>query len=289
MFILFVDDVDTVIEPNTLISKFADDLKLYYIYNPDIDSGNLQNPLQKSLQNIIEWSKRNNLPLNSSKCSVLHFGKKNLKNKYTLSQNPLTAKTYERDLGILVDEKLSFDQQVSNAVSKAKRLVGMMLHTFSSRSKNVILPVFRSLIRPVIEYASQVWNSSSVSHTNQLESVQRYVTKRIAGLYTTPYTERLKKLNMCTLRERRQYLDLIEMYKIIRGNTFTKCRTDLQFVQTTTRGHMYRLRKPKSKHKRRMQTFLIRTTNSWNALPADIVNCKSLTTFKSRLRGHLNV
>jgi hypothetical protein len=48
-----------------------------------------------------------------------------------LSQTPLSAKTYERDLGIIIDERLNFDQQISTAVGKAKRLVGMMLHTFN--------------------------------------------------------------------------------------------------------------------------------------------------------------
>jgi len=164
----------------------------------------------------------------------------------------------------------------------------MMLHTFNSRSRNVILPVFQSLIRPVLEYASPVWNSSSVNHTNKLESVQRYVTKRIVGLSALPYEDRLETLNLCTLRSRRQYLDLIEMYKIIQGYTYTKCIKQVKFVETSTRGHQYRLRKPKSKLKTRMQTFLLRTTNGWNALPAELVNCKSLNAFKHQLRIHMN-
>jgi len=290
LFLLFVDDVDSVIEPNTFICKFADDLKLYYNFNPaDQTVGSNQlNPLQKSLNNIMTWSLSNNLPLNLNKCAVLHFGKKNLKIKYTLSQTELSAKAYERDLGIIIDERLNFDQQISTAVGKAKRLVGMMLHTFNSRSRNVILPVFQSLIRPVLEYASPVWNSSSVNHTNKLESVQRYVTKRIVGLSALPYEDRLETLNLCTLRSRRQYLDLIEMYKIIHGITFAKCIKQVKFVETSTRGHQYRLRKPKSKLKTRMQTFLLRTTNSWNALPAELVNCKSLNAFKHQLRIHMN-
>ena len=290
LFLLFIDDIDTVIDPNTPISKFADDLKLYYIFSPENSTAtNTLNPLQKSLQSIIEWSERNKLPLNVNKCSTLHFGKKNLKTKYMLSACPLATKTHERDLGIIVDDRLSFDQQVSLAVGKAKRLVGMMLHSFSSRSNKVILPLFRSLIRPTLEYASTVWNSSSVKHTKQLESVQRYATKRIAGLSVLSYADRLEKLNMCTLSARRLYLDLVEMYKVIHCNTYTQCREQVTFVQTSTRGHKYRICKPKSKLKMRTQTFLIRTTNSWNALPADIVNCNSLATFKARLRTHLNV
>ena len=291
LFLLFVDDIDSVIEPNTFICKFADDLKLYYIFNPDNQTltNNSPNPLQKCLNNVIEWSEKNNLPLNANKCSVLHFGKKNLKSKYTLSKDFLTAKPYERDLGILVDEKLSFDQQVSTAVGKAKRLVGLILHTFNSRSRHVILPLFKSLVRPILEYASPVWNSSSIKQTKQLESVQRYITKRIVGLSTLSYADRLETLNMCTLSARRQHFDLIEMFKIIHGYTFAKCLAQVQFVQTTTRGHMHRLRKPKCKLKSRAQSFILRTTNTWNALPADLVNCATLETFKNRLRVYLNV
>ena len=72
LFLLFVDDVDSVIEPNTFICKFADDLKLYYNFNPaDQTVGSNQlNPLQKSLNNIMTWSLSNNLPLNLN----IHFG-----------------------------------------------------------------------------------------------------------------------------------------------------------------------------------------------------------------------
>ena len=97
-----------------------------------------------------------------------------------MSDSTLNAKPYERDLGVMIDEKLNFDQQVSFAVSKAKRLVAMVLHTFHSRNSKVLLPVFKSMIRPVLEYASPVWNSASISHANKLESLKRF-TKRLVG------------------------------------------------------------------------------------------------------------
>jgi ribonucleases P/MRP protein subunit RPP40 len=163
-----------------------------------------------------------------------------------------------------------------------------MFHTFSSRSKDIIVPVFNALIRPTLEYATPVWNRNSVHLASLLESVQRFVTKRITGFYDLPYYERLSKLQMWTLEKRREYFDLLEVFKILHGHTIVKCKSELSFVQSNTRGHSFRLCKPHVKLRMRSETLLFRTINSWNALPAAIVNCTTLSSFKQCLRKHLN-
>lgn len=289
LFLLFVDDIDSVIDPSTVISKFADDLKLYFIYNPATIEHSIINSLQLSLDNILQWSEENKLPLNLNKCTIVQFGRKNPRLLYNLSTHPMQTKTCERDLGVFIDDKLSFDPHVSAVVSKAKRLSGLMFHTFASRSRHVIVPVFKTLIRPILEYGSPAWNTSTVHCVNMLESVQHYVTKQVFGLYNMSYDDRLVTLNLCTLSIRREYLDLVEMFKIIHYCTFVKSRANLQFMQTITRGHVYRLRKPTCHLNVRHDSFFLRTVNAWNALPPEIVNSNSLDLFKQRLRMHLRI
>ena len=293
LFLLFVDDIDTVVEPNTFVCKFADDLKLYYIYNPTLLTENAYrsevNPLQKSLNNVLQWSVMHKLPLNLNKCSVIHFGHKNQNIQYKLDQNQLDVKVHERDLGVIMDSTLKFDVHVTNIVRKARRTAGLMFHTFSSRRRDVILPVFNSLIRPVLEYASPVWNDSTVKHQKILESVQRHVTKRILGCTSLTYCNRLESLNLCSLKIRRDYFDLIEMYKILHEHTKVRCASNIKFATNITRGHSFKLCKPKFNLNLRKSSFLVRTIDKWNALPSDIVQCNTVQSFKNCLRSYLKI
>ena len=182
---------------------------------------------------------------------------------------------------------LTFEQHITNMVRRACRLAGLMFHTFSSRSALVILPVFTSLVRPILEYASSVWNPCSNKYINLIESVQRRVTKRLYGLSTLSYSDRLIALSLPSLRIRREYADLVQMYKIVHGLPADRCRAGLTFIRSRTRGHSFRLRKPRYKLRIRKATFFVRTVNLWNALPAGVVNSRSLVSFKHKLRCYM--
>ena len=98
-----------------------------------------------------------------------------------------------------------------------------MKRTLVSRDLHVILQVYKHIIRPHLEYCAQVW-APVAEHGNwatimQIESVQRGVTKIIVGCEDLSYKERLDKLKMTTLLERRMRGDLIEAFKILNGFT----------------------------------------------------------------------
>ena len=98
LFKIFIDDLlDRHF--NGMISCYADDLKVY-----GIPGAHLQN----DLDTILSWSKTNKLSINGKKCEVLHLGKTNLKYGYSINNNFLNAKSSIRDLGIQIDENLTF-------------------------------------------------------------------------------------------------------------------------------------------------------------------------------------
>ena len=285
LFLLFTDDIDSVIQVGAQVLKFADDMKVYYVYNPL--SASHENPLQLSLNNVFAWSADNLLPLNLKKCSIVQFGKHNPRSSYYLNNTCLDTHSSERDLGVVIDDKLSFEQHISCMVRRARRLTGLMFHTFSSRSASVIMPIFNSCIRPVLEYASPVWNTSAVGHIKSIESVQRNVTKRLAGFASLSYADRLAALKQPSLSTRREYFDLVQMYKYVHGQSNIRCCTNLSFVRNHTRGHAFRLRKPRFRLNIRKSVFLLRTVNCWNALPTAVVNKKSVMSFKYHLRRYV--
>ena len=84
-----------------------------------------------------------------------------------------------KDLGVHIDSNLSFTRNVDLAVSQAQRLSGLVFRTIRSREPDVLVPIFKSLVRPSLEYTTAVWNPRSVRHVEALEKVQRRFTKRI--------------------------------------------------------------------------------------------------------------
>lgn len=104
---------------------------------------------------------------------------------------------------------------------------------------------FKVYIRPILEYASQVWSPNLLRDIDHVESVQRRYTKLLPGMYNLPYVQRLKILKLDTLELRRLKADLILTYQIIHGNL----PIEIPFFEisstTYTRGHRFKLVIPK--------------------------------------------
>ena len=105
-----------------------------------------------------------------------------------------------KDLGILMSENCDFDSHIASVAKKCSRLCGWILRTFSTRSKSVLLTLFKSIVLPHLDYGSQLWSPYKVKNINALEKVQRVFTKHIDGMHDLSYTERLKALQIYSLQ-----------------------------------------------------------------------------------------
>ena len=126
-----------------------------------------------------------------------------------------------------------------------------------------------------------------------LERVQMKFVKNVHGLRSTTYEGRLKELEMLDLTTRRQYLDLVETFKIIHGITRLN-RSDIfeivgdnpRRATRSTDCHLNIITGRCSLDIRR-NFFSMRMAEPWNALPYDMKTCPSLSMFKSNLKNHL--
>ena len=125
----------------------------------------------------------------------------------------------EKDLGVIVSDDLKWDKQCVAVVKKANKLLGMIKRNFIDRSKATILALYKSLIRPHLEYCIQVWNPHLVKDRpiKLMEGVQKRATKLVHGIENWKYDDRLKFLGLTRLDKRRIRSDLVETLKILNG------------------------------------------------------------------------
>ena len=100
---------------------------------------------------------------------------------------------------------------------EAYKLLGMVKRNFIDRSKATNLALYKSLIRPHLEYCIQVWNPHLAKYIILIEGVQRRATKLVHDIENWKYDDRLKFLGLTRLDKRRIRSDLVEAFKILNG------------------------------------------------------------------------
>ncbi len=195
----------------TYSKLFADDFKLY---------GSQPALLQSSIDNAVAWSRRWRILFNQQKLEHLHVStlKDRSATDFALEGKVIRRVDHVKDLGIITSDKLNnYDKHVSHIVLKATKRAGAILRSFRHLFNTTLTNLFLSLVRPILEYNSQLWNPSKKQNVAIIESVQRSFTKKLNGLKGLSYDERCKTLGLVTLERRRLNQDLTLVYSMIHG------------------------------------------------------------------------
>ena len=197
----------------------------------------------------------------------------------------------EKDLGVIIDEELTFEKHISEKVNLANRNMGIIRRTFQFLDITTFKYLYKAQVRPHLEYANSVWKPYKAKDIDLIEKVQKRATKQIPGLRDMSYEERLKKLGLCTLAYRRLRGDLIEVYRILKGLTDPETAPNLNLIgETSTRGNGKKLLvlRAEGGHNCRQNYFTLRVSKIWNSLPRNVVWAESLNSFKSKLDKHFH-
>ena len=151
-----------------------------------------------------------------------------------------------------------------------------------------MVPLYKTIVRPILEYGNVVWAPKFRKDIDRIEAVQRRFTKRVCDVKDDEYDIRLQKLRLPSLEFRRARGDMIETYKILH-EIYDSNTTSTLFslnVSSGTRGHPYKITKLSCNTNLYQHFFTNRIINNWNNLPPHIVMAKTLNSFKNLLDKH---
>ena len=281
LFLVYINDLPDIV--SSPVKMFADDMKLYrsVCQTPDTQA------LQRDLDLLFEWSELWQLPFNLAKCRSLHFGRRNAAHSYHMGGAELTQVLVEKDLGVQIDHQLKFREQAASAISRASHVLAVIRRSFSVIDETTLPLLFRTMVRPHLEYANVVWGPFNRDDQKRIERVQRRATKLVASIRELPYEARLRSLNLPSLYYRRRRGDMIMVYQVLRGVVDVDASQFFSAATTSqTRGHLWKLSKSRAVSRVRRNAFSIRVINDWNALPSTVVEAPSIDSFKARLDRH---
>ena len=278
LFTIYINDIDENIKSRIL--KFADDTKLM----APVSNQEQITELQEDLASAFHWAGKWQMEFNPGKCKCVHFGHANPKHEYTMGAQKIAHSTEEKDLGVVINQTLSPSHHIATCVSRANRIVGLIKRTYENKSKRNIIALYKSLVRPHLEYCIQEWRPHNQKDIDNLEGVQRRMTKMINGIGGDEYNLRLSKTKLLSLEMRRLRSDLIEVFKIMHNLEGVK-REDFFQLRTATgrRGHSLTILKQHCRLNVRKYFFTHRVVDTWNKLSEATVNSKTVNNFKNQI------
>jgi ribonuclease P/MRP protein subunit RPP40 len=285
LFIIYVNDIDSVCCGDTSLQLFADDAKLY----SKVVVNNISVSLQLSLDRLTQWAKDWQLHININKCSVLpvtHTSRSPVR-QYFINGVAIPCQNSYVDLGVTVTSNLSFELHINNIVSKARQRISTLFRGFLTRNLYIMRQSFTTYIRPLLEYNSIVWNPSFIYLIDVIENVQRNFSKRIQSISSLSYLERLAVLDLEPLELRRLRFDLIYYFKVLNHLTpfDPKDIFTIYMPAASLRSNSPYLQKPTKASNKLLHTLFYRNVDAWNALPVALRSVSSLFMFKSGLRN----
>ncbi|KAF8367156.1 hypothetical protein PRIPAC_84985 [Pristionchus pacificus] len=228
-----------------------------------------------------------NLPLNETKCTVVHYGNLSPRAQYLINGTPLSVSPSIKDLGVLMQSSLKFNDHISRIVSKARAKVNLIFKCFFSTEPGLYSRAFSTFVRPLLEYGSVVWSPHTVTLANHIEGVQRNFSKRLFIRCRIPYSlypDRIAQLSLPTLEHRRLISDILFLHKSIHG-FYSYDRTNLfklsPLARSLRRSHSLRIVLPYSLPKSH-SNFVTRAIDRWNVLSAEFVH-SSPSNFRSHI------
>ena len=292
LFITYINDIAALVSEGSKINMFADDIALYRIIKSPLDYA----MLQKDINAIASSLHVKQLSLNEDKCCYLFISRKRYQSiqppSLTVDSKPLKRVQSYKYLGVLITADLTWSAHLQVIFTKTRKLLGMFYRRFYSNSTpSTVLKLYKSFIRPNLEYAAVLWDVYHSKDVAMLENVQKFALRICTKSWNTSYEDLLSASSLPNLSLRRQKLRLLHLFKIYHQLTFFPSAPVIpRQVRYNSRSINSKALNPiQTKSKQTYYSFFPRTITEWNSLRNDIVSKTTSASFSNALKSHLKI
>ena len=280
-----------MLSPGSSITMYADDLLLHRVISSSDDYELLQN----DINTLAKWVDRNHLTLNAGKCKCMVISRLRRRSvpfhPLKLHMQTMERVSQYKYLGVLINEDLTWSSHINEISNKARRMVGLLYRQFYAwTSTPALLKLYTTLVRPRLEYASQVWSPYLIKDVQRLEDIQKFALKVCFKCWDSRYDDNLISAQLPELKRRREYLNLCYFFKLVHGIfVFPNNPSVLRQINYHTRNSRTDLFvRPPAHCNSFHYSFFPHTISLWNSLPFSISNSPSILSFKRQLLSHMN-
>ena len=224
LFLIFINDIPPIFEKYCKVLLFADDCKLMMQIKNEDDAGKFQFEINK----FSNWCAINRLQLNISKCAILTIGRieTKIENTYTLNGYDLNRVKEFRDLGVIIDDRLTFKKHLETLVSNCNSTLRFIKLTVGRNfDTDTLVILFNSFVLSKLLFAMIVWYPFSAGGQEFIEGVQKRFTmmalrewpNKKNNFKIRPYHERCRELKINTIYARYVFVCRIFIYDIMSG------------------------------------------------------------------------
>lgn len=294
LFTLFINDISNYISHSQFL-LYADDLKIYSKINSPLDSSNLQ----RDIDSISLWCSINGMKINLSKCVSVSFSRSgsnnNFKYDYRIVGSSISPSPCCRDLGVYLDESLSYESHIDHITKKASRTLGFICRsTRDFKNPQSLITLYTSLVKPYLIYLAPIWKPYTLNSMNLLEGIQRKFLRCLSRLMDNPmsfidhnYSRVSSLFNIPTICSQLDYEDYMLMHKI-ENHKISCVQTislfmprDINYPLRCIRPLLEKLYTPNSL----FYSTIPRLTRMWNTLSLDLRSITQIGSFKNQIRS----
>tara|TARA_B110000881_G_C18538833_1_gene497307 strand:+ start:57 stop:1292 length:1236 start_codon:yes stop_codon:yes gene_type:complete len=278
LFLLFINDLPDCISAGTTARLFADDCILYRTINTDEDAS----LLQQDLDNLQQWENDWHMSFHPEKCQVIHVSNKRklIKKPYVIHNHTLEEVDSAKYLGVNIHKNLSWNHHINSITNKANSTRAFLQRNIYQCPRKTKELCYKTLVRPILDYSSIIWDPSTANNIKKLEMVQRRYARFIFGEYrtTSSVTAMVNQLKWTSLQERRAQAKAAMIYRIT--NNLVDVPHTFLTPTVALRGHSSRYLVPFARTDIYRYSFFPDSIRIWNRLPQDLVNRTSLDSFR---------
>ena len=305
LFVLFINDLHSVISPGTEIALYADDTKIWRRIDTEFDCYSLN----LDIKAMTDWAQKNLMRFHPKKCKIVNIAFNifldylPFQNNFPYEMNGilLDHETSETDLGLIINHDLNWSLQQTTVLSKALNQFNLLrrtCHFVNNPSKKRTL--YLTIVRSLFEHCNTIWCPTQEIIERKFEPFQKRCIKWILNeqfhsYSETDYLKKLSALKIMPLAHKFALTDLklffmafkklsplaLPDYVVIRSNTRASTENGVMF------GIDPNIFKPSNRKSVFYHSFFPRCVSRWNSLPEHVRSCNDVTSFVHKLEAHL--